>query len=44
MYTVSYIFELSNRAPGFNEREEKELEGVELPDDNAEADEDGGGS
>ena len=27
-----------------NKREEKELEGVELPDDNAETDEDGGGS
>ena len=36
-------FKLSNRIPGFNEREEKELEGVELSNDNAEADKDGGG-
>ena len=32
-----------NRAPGLDNGEEEELEGVELADDHAEADEDGGG-
>ena len=41
-YTQATIF-LLNCLPGLDEGEEEELEGVELADDRAEADEDGGG-